>query len=316
MNISDHVLKAFLALAEEQKFTVAAQRAHLTQSALSQLIARLEDRVGVRLFERGTRSVKLTPEGERFALSAARVVQEIDTVLGDLKAVAQFEQGQVALAVVPSLAAFWLPGILRGYRAQFPGIRLLISDGSSARCHDMARQGLVDFAMSSQPGEPGEVDSELLFEEPLHIALPDSHRLAQRTQLTLKDLQGLAFMHLHGIHKMLIRTGGELVTARKLLTEAGTVDTGIEVGSLATQAGLVGAGLGACLTPACSLAQFAVRGVTTVQLDPRVALRPIYLSVRNGASLSLAANRLLNEVRSQVQADKVAQRAARRERKV
>lgn len=310
MTISNRVLQAFLVLAEVRKFTVAAERCHMSQSALSQLIARLEDRVGVRLFERGTRSVSLTPEGERLVVSAKRITSELETALGDLRAIATLEQGHVSMAVVPSLAAYWIPQILRQYRQQFPKIRLHLHDASSARCHEMVRQGMVDFSLSSQPGVPGEVDAELLFEEALHIAFPPGHPLASRQTMGLQDLAGVEFIHLHGTNQMLVRTGADIRLAKQVLTEAGIVDVGLEVGNMATQAGLVAAGFGACLTPKSSLPHFESLGIHPVQLETADIVRPIYFSKPKGASLSVASTEFQHFVRRWIEAERVESQAS------
>ena len=310
MPISNRVLQAFLVLAEVRKFTVAAERCHMTQSALSQLIATLEGRVGVRLFERGTRSVSLTPEGERLAISARRITTELETALGDLRAIAQMEQGHVSMAIVPSLAAFWIPEILRAYRAQFPKIRLHLHDASSARCHEMVRLGQVDFSLSSQPGVPGEVEAELLFEEALYIAFPVGHPLGAQRTMALAELQGVEFIHLQGTGQMLVRTGAEVRPAKQVLMEAGIVDVGLEVVHMATQAGLVAAGLGACLTPQSSRPQFDVLGLPTVQMDPAAIVRPIYLSQPKRASLSVAATEFQNFLRRWIAQERVGEPAS------
>lgn len=303
MQISDRALEAFLVLAEVRKFTLAAERCHMTQSAFSQLIARLEVRVGVRLFARGTRSVSLTPEGERLALSARRITAELDGALADLRAIASLEQGQVSVAVLPSLASWWLPRVLQAFRQAHPHIRLHLSDASSARCHDLARQGLVDFAVSSQPGIPGELRSEPLFDETLYIAFPAGHPLAVRAQIGLADLRGVDFIHLQGTQKMLMRTTRGVLAARQVIEDAGARDVGLEVEHLATQAGLVAAGLGACLTPACSLPLFGHAGIARVRLDPAEVVRPVYVSRRREAGLSVAASALLAAVRGHAAVD-------------
>lgn len=305
MSISNRVLEAFLVLAEVRKFTVAAERCHMTQSALSQLIARLEARVGVRLFERGTRSVSLTPEGERLVVSAKRITSELETALGDLRAIATLELGHVSLAVVPSLAAFWIPQILRQYRQQFPKIRLHLHDASSARCHEMVRQGMVDFSLSSQPGVPGEVDAELLFEEALYIAFPPGHPMGTRHTIGLQALRGVEFIHLQGTGQMLVRTGDEVRPAKQVLIEAGIVDVGLEVVHMATQAGLVAAGLGACLTPWSSRPQFDALGLPTVLMDTAAIVRPIYLSKPKGANLSLASTEFQHFLRRWIAAERL-----------
>jgi len=84
MKISGRLIDAFLALEETRHFGLAAQRCHVSPSALSQSISRLEAQLGIKLFDRDTRNVFLTPEGEIFSLGANRIAAEIRTTLDDI----------------------------------------------------------------------------------------------------------------------------------------------------------------------------------------------------------------------------------------
>ncbi|SCK43479.1 DNA-binding transcriptional regulator, LysR family [Variovorax sp. HW608] len=289
MHISDHVLRCFLALADAGQFTVAAERCHLTQSALSQMISRLEERVGMQLFNRDARSVTPTDEGRRFAETARRITADLDRAIADLRDIATLQAGQVALAVVPSLAVVWLPQVLQQFHQRHPAVRLQLHDQSSVRCLELVRQGVVDFALNSQPGTPHEMDAELLFEESLYLVCPPNHPLARETQVTARSLTGLPLLHTQGTDNMLVRTGKGMRGARRALYEAGAVDSGFEVASLATLAGLVASGLGACLAPESALPQFSLLPTRAVRISPRMMTRPIYFVHQKGRTLSHAA---------------------------
>lgn len=293
MHISDHVLKAFLALAETGQFTLAAEQCHMTQSALSQLISKLEDRAGVLLFHRESRSATLTPEGRRLVATARRVTAELDQVMTDLHDVATLQTGYVALAVVPSLAVMWLPKVVGIYRARNPGIRIQLHDVSSVRCLELVRQGVVDFALNSQPGTPHEIASELLFDESLYVVCPPGHPLAAETLVTPRMLAGVKFLHLQGTGNMLVRTGkGTLKVARQVFQQGGIEDTGFDVNNLATLAGLVSAGLGVCMSPETSLPQFSLLPTIAVRISPKMMTRPIYFIRRKNHQLSPAARKM------------------------
>ncbi|RYF79388.1 MAG: LysR family transcriptional regulator, partial [Comamonadaceae bacterium] len=103
-DLSSRQLRAFLALAELRNFTRAAQACHLSQPAFSALIRTLEASLAVRLFDRSTRSVQLTPEGQRFEASAQRLLHDMQLALGDLADHAQRRRGRVHVAALPSLA--------------------------------------------------------------------------------------------------------------------------------------------------------------------------------------------------------------------
>lgn len=292
MHISDHALRCFLALADTGQFTSAAERCHLTQSALSQLIARLEARVGVALFHRDARAVGLTGEGQRLAESARRIVHELDLAITDLRGIATLQTGSVALAAVPSLAVLWLPHVLRQFHARHPGVRLQLHDESSAQCHELVRQGIVDFALNSHPDSPHGMQAALLFEEPLYLVCPPDHALAGRALVTASDLAGVRFLHLKGTDKMIVRTASGQQAARNAFHEAGVVDTGFEVNSLVTLAGLVAAGLGACLAPQAALPLFDLLPTRAVRIDPQMMRRQIFFVQLRGKTLSPAAQSL------------------------
>src|SRR3546814_11330229 len=122
MNLSSRQLRAFVALAQEKHFTRAAGRCHQTQPAFSALIRSLEDLAGVRLFDRTTRRVELTPEGRLFNESALRLLNDLDAVMGDVQDHVAKSKGSVAVAALPSLAAGWPPGIFAPFHAQYPGV--------------------------------------------------------------------------------------------------------------------------------------------------------------------------------------------------
>ncbi|SEK12150.1 MULTISPECIES: LysR family transcriptional regulator [unclassified Variovorax] len=289
MHVSDHALRCFLALAETGQFTAAAERCHLTQSALSQMISRLEERVGVRLFDRGNRSATLTDAGRRFVVSARRIALELDHALEDLRDVANLRTGHVSMAVVPSLAGTWLPGVLHDFRGQYPGVGVQLHDVSSVRCNELVQQGVVDIALNSLPGRPGELQARHLFDEPMYVVCALDHALAKRRSLSLQALRGARLLQLNGMSGMLVRTANGLEMAQQVLLKAGVVNTGLEVNNLSTLAGLVAAGFGVCLSPEASLPQFSLLPTVAVRLQSHSMVRPIYCTHRKSRELSPAA---------------------------
>jgi len=101
-NTSIRHIRAFLAVARDGSFTRAAESLHLTQSTLTGTIKQLEEQAGLTLFDRTTRQVLLSGEGERFLPVAERLLSDFDTAMTDLRAVAEQQQGQVGIAASPS----------------------------------------------------------------------------------------------------------------------------------------------------------------------------------------------------------------------
>ncbi|RYF27314.1 MAG: LysR family transcriptional regulator, partial [Comamonadaceae bacterium] len=185
MNISTRQLDAFLALAAQRSFTRAAAQCHLSQPAFSTLIRALEEDVGVRLFDRSTRHVDLTAEGENFLESARRIRAEVDAALTSLRDAATLQRGRVAIALLPSLAAGWLPGVLADYRAQHPGIELDIADVLSEPCIERVAAGKADFALAAIRADTPELQAEPFCRDGFHLVCRQDHPLAHPVPHTL-----------------------------------------------------------------------------------------------------------------------------------
>ena len=187
-HLSSRQLDAFLALAEQRSFTRAATLCHLSQPAFSALIRALEDDLGLRLFDRSTRHVDLTPEGQNFLESARRIRAEITSALAAVRSAATLQRGRVAVALLPSLAAGWLPGVLAQYRAAHPGIEIDIADVLSEPCIDRVASGHADFALAAIRADTPALQAEPFCSDNFYLApvfKPPIHHLPhpQRSHL-------------------------------------------------------------------------------------------------------------------------------------
>src|SRR5512140_3562102 len=124
-------LRACVAVAELASFRAAAETIHLSQPALSRRIEKLEDALGVRLFDRDTRNVELTAVGRDFVRKARSLLDDLDTMLLGVQDVAANRSGQVTLACIPSAVHYFLPSVLRTYHERFPRIRVRVIDASA-----------------------------------------------------------------------------------------------------------------------------------------------------------------------------------------
>ena len=115
-NFSGRLLGAFIALVDTGQFKIAAERCNVSQSAFSQMISRLEQQLGVKLFDRDSRRVSLTPEGRLLVPIARTLANDIQVMFDELRDHAEQRIGKVAIAALPSLSADWLPKILADFR--------------------------------------------------------------------------------------------------------------------------------------------------------------------------------------------------------
>ncbi|MFG5408715.1 LysR family transcriptional regulator [Piscinibacter sakaiensis] len=277
MHVSTRQLRAFLALIDARNFTRAAAASHLSQPAFSALIRQLEQALGVRLFDRSTRHVALTAEGEEFAHAARRVLAAFEGAVG-----------RVALALLPSLAADWLPEVLAGFRAAHPGIELAVHDVLSEPCIERVRQGEADFALAAIRADTPELRAEPFCADDFHLVCPRGHPLATQRSLRPRDLAAWPFIHLSRTSS--VRQYIDAATLPQALPSV------LEVDQLATVAGMVRAGLGISVVPALTLYQFRSEALVVRPLRWPGLTRRIYLVRRRDRGLSVAAQGLYDWV--------------------
>ncbi len=298
MNLSGRLIDAFLALEETRRFVLAARRCHVSPSAFSQMIGRLEAAVGARLFDRDTRNVSLTPDGVAFSVGAHRIAAEIQASLSELQQRASLETGRVAVAAPPSLTADWLPRLLAGFHARHPGVALRLHDVVSDRCLALVSSGEVDFGVNAQRGNDIEFESLLLFTEPFLLVCRRDDALAQRASVRMADLKGRSVVQT-------LRSGSVWQQTQPLLAKAQVVDTGLDVAQLGTLGGLIESGFGISIVPQRALLLCLRASLVAVPLADASARRPIYRIRRRRRSLSAAALALWDALPESVQDDAV-----------
>jgi len=289
LDLSTRQLKAFIALAELKSFTRAAEQCHLSQSAFSTLIRTLEDALGVRLFDRDTRKVELTPEGRSFRDGALRILADARAALVDLDEHAARRRGRVAIAALPSLAAGWLPPVLAAFRARHPGIELDVADALSEGCVERVRSGQSDFALAAIRAATPELATAPFCSDRFHLVCRKDHRLASLRQPRLKDLAGEPFIHL--TRNSSVRQHIEAAIRPAQLNRT------MELEQLSTVAGMVRAGLGITVVPTLTLFHFAHPDLATRRLHDAQFKRELFVIRPRDRSLSIAAAALLDFLR-------------------
>lgn len=278
MNVSMRQLRAFLAVAGHRHFRRAADALHLTQPAVSRLIADLEAELDVRLFDRSTREVVPTEAGRYLEQALSRVLDELDGVLAHARAQADPLRGRVRIAAVPTLSAALVPlGIARCAR-DHPSLEILLRDQTQAQVLDAVRGGEVDFGLSVEPATAEEFDTETILRDPFRFVCREDHPLASRSAVAWKALA----------HEDLVlldhASGSRRLIDTAFASRGIAVNVTLEVGHPHTAFRMVEAGLGVTVTPALSLD--AMRpGLVALRLNPEVH-REVTLVRRRARSLS------------------------------
>lgn len=188
-------LSAFVAVAEELHFGRAAKRLQMAQPPLSQQIRRLEKELGVQLFERNTRSVRLTSAGEAFLQPVRTVLDDLDTAVRAARAAGLGEYGRVSIGFAGASSHETLPRLTRAVRAAHPAIELVMTGQTYANVA-LARvaDGSLDLGFVRLPVTQPGVAYRVIDEEELVCALPSDHPLAAGESVPLDVLAGEPFV--------------------------------------------------------------------------------------------------------------------------
>ncbi|KAF6628266.1 LysR family transcriptional regulator [Paenibacillus sp. EKM208P] len=179
-------LQYFLTVARLEHVTEAARSLHVTQSSLSKTIQRLEEDLGVPLFDRTGRKLRLNEFGSRFLHRAERALFELEQGKQELSDLSSPEHGTLELAVT---TASTLPNILREFRKKRPYIQFHVQMLTTQEMVTLLHRGEVDFCLSSPPIEGDDIECQIVFIDPILVAVPKGHRLADRSSVTLTDLR-------------------------------------------------------------------------------------------------------------------------------
>src|SRR3954470_7792785 len=165
-------LQYLVALREHAHFGRAAEACFVTQSTLSAGLRELESSLGVTLVERTRRVVRFTALGEKIADKSVRVLREAEELADLARAEGQPLHGELRMGVIPTIAPFLLPAMLPRLRAEWPSLKLYLREETSQAACEALHRGQLDCVLLALPFSCGEVDSALLFSDPLYIAYP------------------------------------------------------------------------------------------------------------------------------------------------
>lgn len=235
----------FRAAARLEHFTRAAEAEHVAQPALSRQIHALESELGLPLFDRVGRGVRLTAAGRALLPHVERILAEVAAIEQDARTLRDLKGGTVALGFLHSIGAHLLPGVLAAFRVHHPAISFTLREGAWSELEALVRQGDLDLAITSPlPDGAGDLVATTLLCDDLVAALPPHHPLASRAEVHLSDLAHEPFIFLGA-------SFGELrhITWEACTRAGFTPRIAFEAEGLATMRGLVGAGLGVALLP-------------------------------------------------------------------
>lgn len=283
INFDLNDLQAFRAVAELGSFRKAAEAVNISQPALSRRIDKLEEALGVRLFERTTRSVTLTTIGRVFAPSAEQLLDDLDVALLGIRDVSSSRLGHVTIACVPSVAYYFLPNVIANYRRRFPRIRVRLLDASANEVLGAVISGEADFGVSFIGSQEPEIEFKLLLQDRFVAACRRDHPLARKKRVTWSEL------YEHEYVSVGKTSGNRLLLDQALSAVAPSAPSVCETRHVTTMLGLVEAGLGVAAVPSMAMPGANHPILTSVPLVEPVVKRRVGIVRRRGRQLTPAA---------------------------
>ena len=283
MNVTLRQIRAFVAVAELGRFVLAANRLHVTQSALSMLVKELEGEMGLRLFDRNTRMLKLTEAGREFLPVAQKVLADLQVAVVRSHDLASLKRGRVSIAIASVLARTLLPPVIRPFSAQYPGIKIVVRDVPEEQIRPKVRSGEVDLGIGTSMEPDAEIAETPLFNDQLSFLCRIDHPLASRSSVFWRDLGNLPFIGLH-----------EKSPIRALIDRAArdanvSLNMAYEVSFGSTVLAMVASGLGISILPVNARTMMHTEGVAFFALRRPVIQRQVSIFQREGTMLSPAA---------------------------
>ncbi|MCF2529790.1 LysR family transcriptional regulator [Yinghuangia soli] len=237
-------LVQFAAVAKAEHITRAAEQLGVPQPTLSRTMARLEAELGVPLLVRTGRGVRLTRQGRMLLAAVEPVLDQLEQAGAAIQGEASATRGKVAFGFLHTMGAEAVPGLLRAFRADHPGIRFALVQDSAAVMLDRMRAGELDLCLTSPLPDAPDLAVRALGEQRLYLVVPADHRLAGRRRVRLAEAAEETFVCMepgYGLRRI----------ADALCAEAGFVPrVAFEGEEAETLRGLVAAGLGVALLPA------------------------------------------------------------------
>jgi LysR family hydrogen peroxide-inducible transcriptional activator len=246
-------LRYIVAVARERHFGRAAECCHVSQPTLSVAVKKLEEELGVILFERSKTEVSITPVGDQVVRQAQRVLEEVDT-LGELARQGRDPlSGPLRLGAIHTIGPYLLPHLVPEVHRRAPKLPLVIEENYTARLAERLKQGELDAIIIALPFEQPGVVTLPLYEEPFVAVLPAGHPLGARQRLRVNDLARENLLLLGAGHCFREQVLHFCPECHTMVGSGNDIQYTVEGSSLETIRHMVATGMGVTVLP-CSAA--------------------------------------------------------------
>ena len=260
-------LRYLVALVDHGHFGRAAEACHVSQPTLSTQIKKLEEQLGVTLFERTNRSVRVTDHGEEVVARARQILIDVEAILNVGRRISGPLVGTFSLGVIPTLGPYLLPWLVPALTKEYPELRLAVHEDLTASLLERLISHRLDAALVALPVADNRLETRPVFDEPFWFAEPSGRATASVDVVTEKELRG---------QRLLLLTEGHCLRDQVLSlcrTPDRDEDGDFRATSLETIRQMVATGMGSTLLPAMAVAEFRNRGAVVRPLDTGVGRR-------------------------------------------
>jgi DNA-binding transcriptional LysR family regulator len=277
-------LQVFLAVVKTGSFTKAGELLHASQSGVSHIIADLEKELGVLLFTRNRNGVKLTETGNQILVHAREIDNHIEQIYHTAATAKGVQSGTIRIGAFPSFSNKVIPGVFQAFRNHYPGIELLLLEGSYAEIEAWIKAGAIDLGFV--PNLCQGLDMMLLVTDPLVAVLPTTHQMSKQEVITIEQLEDEPFL--------LLKSGCESLVINAFREKKLRLNTQFEVLENSTIIAMVEAGLGVTIVPSMILPVHPVN-IVVKQLNPPI-IREIGLGVQSKQMVPPAVTAFIKEM--------------------
>ncbi len=294
MKIDFDGIQAFVVIAELGGFNKAADQLHITQTALTRRMQKLESYLGLKLIDRTTRHVELTAIGREFLPQARAIVNEMTSAVDHLKDMSENAKGSFTLSCIPSLTVSMVPQLIRQYANTYPDNRIRIIDAISSEVRKAVINHQAEIGIALHGEKHPDLIETSLFDDPLVFICRDTHPLKDRKSVSWSDMRDTGLVVVSNF------------TATRVLMDYQLAQHGIhlngsyEVQHHATAINLVAAGVGCAILPSSTLNDGDRQHIVKIALKDPLVKRKVTLLRHKNTSLSPAAQAFFKLIQKSV----------------
>ncbi|MDP1646917.1 MAG: hydrogen peroxide-inducible genes activator [Rubrivivax sp.] len=273
-------LKYIVAVAREKHFGRAAEACFVAQPTLSVAIKKLEAELDVKIFERGTSEVSVTPLGEQIVRQAQQVIEQAAAIKEIAKRGKDPVAGPLRLGIIYTIGPYLLPDLVRQAIERVPQMPLMLQENFTARLLEMLRTGELDCAIMAEPFPDSGLATAKLYDEPFVAAVPTGHALARRKSITAEELKQETMLLLGTGHCFRDHVLEVCPEYARFASDAEGIRKSFEGSSLETIKYMVASGMGVTVVPQLSVPKEVQPHIRYVKFTAPVPTRRVVLAWR------------------------------------